>query len=124
MLRPTWHFVRPADIRWLAQRADQIVSDGKVVVLSINAARDPALAQLIGRLIKADFYRAAQSRRDFIHKMQVCLKELRETQVWLELLQRTDAGPDADLGRECDELTAIFVASINTARRKRTTRNR
>ena len=42
---------------------DQIVSEGRIVTFSINAARDPALAQLIGRLIKADFYRAAQSRR-------------------------------------------------------------
>src|SRR5262245_46749699 len=27
--------------------------------------------------------RAAESTRDFIHKMQICLKELRETSVWL-----------------------------------------
>jgi four helix bundle protein len=63
--------------------------------------------------------RAAQSRRDFIHKMQVCLKELRETQVWLELVRRTTDGADmGDTIRECEELTAIFVASINTARRR------
>jgi four helix bundle protein len=63
--------------------------------------------------------RAAQSRRDFIHKMQVCLKELRETQVWLELLRRLGAAGDAAvLVRECNELTAIVVSSINTARRR------
>lgn len=27
--------------------------------------------------------RSSESRRDFIHKMKVCLKELRETQVWI-----------------------------------------
>jgi four helix bundle protein len=62
--------------------------------------------------------RAAQSRRDFIHKMGICLKELRETQVWLELERRASESMDvADLERECNELTAIFVSSINTARR-------
>jgi hypothetical protein len=42
---------------------DQIVTDGKLVVLSLNASTDPAAASLIGRLIKADFYRAVQSRQ-------------------------------------------------------------
>jgi four helix bundle protein len=60
--------------------------------------------------------RAAQSRRDFVHKMQVSLKELRETQVWIELLRRVSELPAAAaLAGECGELTAIFVASINTA---------
>jgi four helix bundle protein len=60
--------------------------------------------------------RAAESRRDFIHKMQICLKELRETGVWLEIVGRLD-DPDRvrTLARECVELTAIFVASIKTA---------
>ena len=62
--------------------------------------------------------RAAESRRDFVHTMQVCLKELRETKVWLEILRRVGS-PEAveRLGTECDQLTAIFVTSINTARR-------
>jgi four helix bundle protein len=64
--------------------------------------------------------RAAESRRDFIHKMQVCLKELRETGVWLEIVSRLD-DPDRvyALASECNELTAIFVASIKTARAPR-----
>ena len=62
--------------------------------------------------------RAAQSRRDFVHKMQICLKELRETQVWLELVCRTTDLSMANAARECGELTAIFVASINTASRR------
>jgi hypothetical protein len=44
-------------------RLEEIVTEGKIVVLSINAAKDPELARLIGRLIKADFYHAAQSRQ-------------------------------------------------------------
>ena len=32
--------------------------------------------------------RASESPRDFVHKMQVCLKELRETDVWLAFVQK------------------------------------
>jgi four helix bundle protein len=62
--------------------------------------------------------RSAESRRDFVHKMQLCLKELREVAAWLELLSRLGAAHDArSLQRECDELIAIFVTSIKTASR-------
>ena len=61
--------------------------------------------------------RAAESRRDFLHKMRICLKELRETGVWLNLLGRLDPQlVNHALATECNELTAIFVTSINTAR--------
>jgi four helix bundle protein len=51
--------------------------------------------------------------------MQLSLKELRETQVWIELLRRAGELPTAaTLARECGELTAMFVASINTASRR------
>ena len=61
--------------------------------------------------------RAAESRRDFIHKMQICLKELRETAVWLEILGRlNDPRRVRPLVNENDELTRIFVTSIETAR--------
>lgn len=64
--------------------------------------------------------RCSESRRDFIHKMKVCLKELRETMVWLKLLLLLKiADPSAleEATHETDELIAIFVASIATARR-------
>jgi four helix bundle protein len=64
--------------------------------------------------------RSCESRRDFIHKMKVGLKELRETFVWLKYLRNLGMGPresiDEALG-ETDQLIAIFVASIGTARR-------
>jgi four helix bundle protein len=31
----------------------------------------------------------AESKRDFVHKMRICLKELRETLVWLTLVDET-----------------------------------
>lgn len=62
----------------------------------------------------------AESRNDFIHKMKVSLKELRETHVWLLMIQRKPliepAEKLAPIIAECDELIAIFVSSINTAK--------
>ena len=65
---------------------------------------------------------AAESRNDFIHKMKVCLKELRETLIWLKIIKRKPlAVPDRldALLTECDELIAIFVKSISTAQKNK-----
>jgi four helix bundle protein len=63
--------------------------------------------------------RAAESGRDFVHKLQICLKELRETSVWIRLVYRLGrpAGRTGHLDRECRELIALFATSVNTARR-------
>ena len=65
--------------------------------------------------------RGAESRRDFIHKMQICLKELRETAVWLRFAERIFGRKlvPRGLARECRELIAIFVKSVNTAKAPR-----
>jgi len=61
--------------------------------------------------------RSTESRRDFVHKLQICLKELRETSVWLRLAKRLSTGVlDERLIGECDELIAVFVKSINTTK--------
>jgi four helix bundle protein len=63
---------------------------------------------------------SAESRADFIHKMKVCLKELRETRVWLLMIVRaklikTVSKLDS-LIQENNELISIFVTSIRTAK--------
>ena len=62
---------------------------------------------------------AAESPNDFVHKMKICLKELRESQRALWLIQQVPLIDDATrvdpLFRETDELIRIFVASIRTA---------
>ncbi len=66
---------------------------------------------------------SAESRRDFIHKMKVVLKELREIRVWLLLIHRralvkqVEKVVQAQTG--CNALISIFVASIGTAEGKR-----
>ena len=62
---------------------------------------------------------AAESNRDFIHKLKICLKELRETHRWLRLIQRVPLLKKPErvepLLQETHELTRIFVASLKTA---------
>lgn len=58
----------------------------------------------------------AESRKDFIHKMKIVLNELRETLICLKILVRIKyIELDSPVGKECDELVAIFVKSIVTA---------
>jgi len=61
---------------------------------------------------------SAESRRDFIHKMKIAQKELRETLAWLKIIVRASiCDPDeiTVVINECDELISIFVASVRTA---------
>ena len=65
----------------------------------------------------------AESPDDFVHKLRIGLKELRESSRWLKLAQRVPLVRPAsrldELIAETNELTAIFVASIRTAERQR-----
>jgi four helix bundle protein len=66
---------------------------------------------------------SAESRNDFIHKMSVVLKELRETHSCLKIIQRAKLylKNEQDLiltVKENDELISIFVKSIETSRNK------
>ena len=65
---------------------------------------------------------SAESNKDFIHKMAICLKELRETLRWLNLIDKASLAKDAmilqTLRQETDELIRIFVKSIQTAKSK------
>ena len=62
---------------------------------------------------------AAESPADFIHKMRMALKELRESERWLKLIQKTNLLTRQDalphVLDETDQLIRIFVTSIATA---------
>lgn len=66
---------------------------------------------------------AAESQNDFIHKLRICLKELRESKRWLKLIQSVPLmkPPEEikDLLDETEELIKIFVKSIRTADKNR-----
>lgn len=69
---------------------------------------------------------AAESPKDFIHKMRIALKELRETSRWLKVSLRVPLTKALDQNeamlRETDELIRIFFASIRTAQSKQITK--
>jgi four helix bundle protein len=64
---------------------------------------------------------SAESRKDFIHKIQIVLKELRETLVCLKIIERSSllpANAEIELAiNESNELISIFVKSVETAKK-------
>lgn len=62
--------------------------------------------------------RSAESKRDFVHKLKICLKELNEAEIWLQIIARGELLPAPSLGdimKECNELCRIINASIKTS---------
>jgi len=64
---------------------------------------------------------SGESRKDFIHKIKIVLKELRETLVCLKIILRSELykteSKIINALKENDELVSIFVKSIETAQR-------
>jgi four helix bundle protein len=65
----------------------------------------------------------AESRADFIHKMKVSLKELRETRIWLLIIGKANLLKPASklepLIDESNQLISIFMASVKTAKQNK-----
>ncbi len=67
---------------------------------------------------------AAHSKEDFIYRMNVALREARETLYWLRLLDASKLSvkrPSKDVLQEADEITRILGAIVSSARGKRKT---
>lgn len=63
---------------------------------------------------------AGQTKKDFAAKMDIVLKEARETRFWLRLLNKTDYVEDKlfeSMLADCNEIIAIVTAIIVTARK-------
>src|SRR5438132_1506664 len=108
--------------------ADRLVDFAARVGKVVDALPDTRMGRHIaGQLIRcgtspAPNYEeacAAESRADFIHKLRICLKELRESRCWLRLILRAELLPETrmnDLLDECCQLCNILGQSIATAR--------
>ena len=69
---------------------------------------------------------AADSRRDFAHKLQICLKELRETRLWLRLILRAELLSEKRLTKlleESDSFCKIIGKSVVTVKRQSATKS-
>lgn len=63
----------------------------------------------------------AESKDDFVHKLQIALKEMRESQYWLRLLVKSGKLTEARVANlidESDQLRAILSKSVATAKGK------
>lgn len=70
---------------------------------------------------------SAESRPDFIHKVKIALKELRETHVWLKIIVKTEMIKPTEkllpLLQETDELISILFTCVTTAKRNNNPQN-
>ena len=65
---------------------------------------------------------SAESRSDFVHKLKISLKELRETEVWLKIVIKSNLIEDKRLEpllKENNELISILFKSIQTAKQNK-----
>jgi len=111
----------------LERLIDFAVRVGKVV----DALPDTRMGRHIaGQLVRSgtssapnyDEGYAAESRADFIHKLSICLKELRESRTWIRLIIKTEMLPEYRMGElldECNQLCNIIGQSIVTAKENR-----
>jgi four helix bundle protein len=98
-----------------------------VIALTPRLQKSATGTYVIGQLVRAGSSaganyqeaRGAESRADFVHKMQIVLKELRESEYWLKLIGRAALLPSDVLRQplcEVDELIRIVVKSVVTAK--------
>ena len=76
-----------------------------------------------GTSIGANIHEAnyAQSKADFVSKLQIALKECYESEYWLELFSRTNmisADTYAKAKNDCGRIRRMLISSINTTKEK------
>ena len=94
------------------------------LVKDMKSKHETVISNQIGRSgtsIGANVHEAnyAQSKKDFISKLEIALKEASETGYWLELLHRTNYIDDAQfksLSDKCTTIRVMLVASCRTAK--------
>jgi len=111
---------------------DERLIDFSVTIISIvnKLPKTKAGNHLSGQLIRCGTspalnYAEAQSgesRKDFIHKMKISLKELRETYTCLRIIEKAKLFDDFSMldiaKKENNELISIFVKSVETAQKR------
>lgn len=101
---------------------DYSVSIIKVIeVLPVNKVTNHLSSQLLrsssSPALNYGEMLAAESRRDFIHKMKVVLKEIRESYNCLRIMTKAGFLNNDVILKETNELISIFVKSLETAKR-------
>ena len=76
-----------------------------------------------GTSIGANIHEAnyAQSKADFVSKLQIALKECYETEYWLKLFSKTNIINEniySELQNDCGKIRRVLISSINTTKEK------
>ena len=89
----------------------------KLKVVLFTSIKLSVLHRLIGANIHEAKY--AQSKADFVNKLEISLKECSETEYWLELIFRKGKMSESkykDLRNKCGSIRRRLIASITTAK--------
>lgn len=116
-------------------KAEKVVAESKLRELSIDfAVKVIKLCETIkghysitnqlersATSIGANIHEAnyAQSKADFVSKLQISLKECYETEYWLELFVKSgilEKEKIKEIYNQCGTIRRILIASINTAK--------
>jgi four helix bundle protein len=108
---------------------ERLIDFAALIIMSANNfEKNYAGNHLAGQIIRSGTSPAlnygeaqsAESPKDFIHKMGICLKELRESFVCLKIVERAKLTKDINnlilAKKEVNELISIFVSSIKTVK--------
>ncbi len=115
-----------------ANKLSERLLDYGVAIFKLTMKLD---ASLSGKHVAGQLFRAgtsaganyeeacgAESRADFIHKLQIVLKELRESSFWLRLIKKSELLNDDSLDsliEETKQLINIIAKSLITAKKKK-----
>jgi four helix bundle protein len=107
---------------------DRLVSFSvNIINLGYKLQKNPELKSITNQILRSGVAPAlnygeamhAESKKDFVHKMKIALKELRETHIGLKIMYNINNAPFKEeisfLKEENNELLAIFVSSVKTA---------
>ena len=92
-----------------------LCADKKEVVISKQLLRS---GTAIGALVREA--EQAESKRDFVHKLAIALKEANETEYWILLLQETgylNADESESVIKDNKELLKLLTSIINSTKK-------
>jgi four helix bundle protein len=125
-----YDYNKKKELRMTKQELENRLIDfaASIILLTITFEKNYAGNHLLGQITRSSTSPAlnygeaqsAESKKDFIHKMGICLKELRETFVCLKIIEKANLSTDHErLTRaktEANQLISIFVSSIKTSK--------
>lgn len=99
----------------IVKLSQYLINERKEFVISKQVLRS---GTAIGALIRESEY--GQTKKDFIHKLNISLKEASETEYWISILKDTGYIDDKlynSLMSDCKELLRLLTASVKTAKK-------